>query len=718
MTGPLAAWSGVALALSLAALPAPPPGAASSPAGEDSLQSLFGAVFDTWFPADSLPVDSAVRQWAPVLRDATWKRVQRSADLLGDLALVRERTSRAARDPRSAAPAFERRSLGDRESALVALLRDDRNEVRRAGMRLRNTCLTGVYASQVGRAIAGLDSVSADRPGAGESGAPPGASAPEPPHFPPSWLTHDARMHALVAREGRIDDVIVGSGPSGSVLAHELQRAGHQVVLLEQGSFVIPGAMDTRALPALLESQGRRPSESGSVLFNNAEAVGGGTTVNIDLVYSPDHESVRHQIESWRAAGRIAPHQFEPDSLIAADNWVKMRLLTRAPSAAEINRNNRVLWEGATREGLHPALYELNTYPPGAWPTPGSDKRSAVSGLLLEAIESRTAPLALVPDAHVTRVLTEHAGAERVARGVEFVARAPWNSPAVIADPLHLGLTAGETLRVAADRVILCAGTLGSAAILLRSNLDDPDIGRGIVAHPSVPVIGRFSETVDAERGTPATVHVDDFAVTRGFMFEAMSAPPAYAALMTAGSGRLIFDVVSHYRNLAGFGAMLIDTSSPDNRITLDPRGEPVIHYDLTARDRARLGFAVEEAARVMFRAGALEVFIPSYEPAGGLSNEQGDGCVLTDSSQVRGLGERLRFVPNCTVVTSSHLQSSDKMGSKREGSVVDTHHRVWGVRGLYVADTSVFPSSIGANPMQCAYVFAKLFADELLRTP
>jgi choline dehydrogenase-like flavoprotein len=692
----------LAAACLIAMLVAAPSARAAQP---DSLRPLFEAVFEVWFPADSLTLDELQRVQAHSLRNGLWAQVERSGDLTGDLMTLRARSTAGGGKP----PAFEQRPLAARESMLVALLRSDRNDDRRAAMRLRNACLGAVYGSALGRRIAGLGDAPA-----------PAKDAPEPPRFPATWLRYDAAQRRLAADQGAIDDVIVGSGPAGSVLAHELQRAGRRVVLLEQGSFVIPGAMDTRALSPLLESGGRRASVSGSVLFNNAETVGGGTTVNIDLVFSPENESVQHQIESWRRAGRIGANQYPFDSLVAADEWVKTKLLTRAPSATEINRNNRVLWDGATRAGLHPKLYELNTYPPGAWPTPSSDKRSSVTGLLMEAIEARQQPLALVPDAHVTRVLIDapaNKRGDRVARGVEFVARAPWNGAGVVGDPLRLGLHAGDTVRVEAQRVILCAGTLGSAAILLRSKLDDPDIGRGIVAHPAVPVIGRFPEIVDAQRGTPATVYVDDLAITQGCIFEAMSAPPQYAALMTPATGRLIFDVVSHYRNLAGFGAMLIDESSPDNRITLSAKGDPEIRYELSARDRARLAAAVEEAARIMFRAGALEVSIPSYENAGGISGDR-SGCLFTDSSQVRGLAQRLKFVANCTLVTSAHLQSSNKMGTRAGGSVVGTDHQVWGVRGLYVADTSVFPSSVGANPMQSAYVFAKLFADELTRKP
>jgi choline dehydrogenase-like flavoprotein len=41
---------------------------------------------------------------------------------------------------------------------------------------------------------------------------------------------------------------------------------------------------------------------------------------------------------------------------------------------------------------------------------------------------------------------------------------------------------------------------------------------------------------------------------------------------------------------------------------------------------------------------------------------------------------------------------------------------KFWGTDGLYVVDGSVFPTSIGANPMQSIYTFAKLFADMQVR--
>jgi choline dehydrogenase-like flavoprotein len=60
-------------------------------------------------------------------------------------------------------------------------------------------------------------------------------------------------------------------------------------------------------------------------------------------------------------------------------------------------------------------------------------------------------------------------------------------------------------------------------------------------------------------------------------------------------------------------------------------------------------------------------------------------------------------------------MQATNKMGANERNSVVSRDFRVWGAKSLYVVDGSVFPTSIGANPMQSIYTFAKIFADRMM---
>jgi len=590
---------------------------------------------------------------------------------------------------------FADMSPSERQRALTLLQNCSENEPRRLVTNVRNFYVVKAYGA-IQEPLTGVKL---------SLYAPPDWIERNRPQLPPTRLRYDAGHKEITQAGGPIDYLIVGSGPAGSVLAHELRRGGKQVVLVEKGSFIVPGAMETRLIDDLIDT---RTTEDGAIRVRNGLAVGGGSQVNVDLCFAPTLPEILAKIDGWRHEGRIGKEDFTKQQLASAYEWVKSSVGTRVLSESEINVNNRALWDGAKLAGLHPSLYDLNTYPPGKSPYPVTDKRSSESQLVLEALTDRTNPLGMIPDADVRRVLFD---ANRKAIGIEFRMRAPISDPGVIPDINGFHLPEGTEATIHARNVILSAGSLGSASILLRSGVKNDQIGRGVVLHVSMPIMGLFDGIVDALTGTEASVYVSDKLVTDGYALESMSDQPLYAALMSPGPPTHTFEMVRSYRQLAGFGVMLIDTPSPDNRVTLDKDGEPVIHYVLSEPDKIRFRRGVAEAVRIMFLAGAKQVFLPTTEDI------LGDGVspvILTNPNQATAVEKNLRFIPNQTIITSAHMQATNKMGSNQANSVVSRDFRVWGTNNLFVVDGSVFPTSIGANPMQSIYTFAKIFADRM----
>ncbi|HEY0795552.1 MAG TPA: GMC family oxidoreductase N-terminal domain-containing protein [Acidisarcina sp.] len=453
-----------------------------------------------------------------------------------------------------------------REHILHLLGSCDQNEPRRLAMTARNFYVVETYGA-IGEPLSGVRL---------NLGASHEWIEQHRPKLLPSRLRFDPVRKEISSHDGDKDSVIdylvVGSGPAGSVLAHELRRGGKRVVLVERGSLIVPGSMETRLTEDLIDS---RTSADGSIYIHNGMAVGGGSLVNVDLCFAPTLPEIQTKIESWRRDGRIGLTEFNRREIAAAYGWVKTAIGTRTLSNTEINANNHVLWDGALRAGLHPKLYDLNTYPPGKSPYPVTDKRSSESQLILSALQDVQNPLSILPDADVRRVLFELRDGQQIATGVEVRMRRPIKEDGVIADPNALGLTASETLTIHARNVILSAGALGSPAILLRSGVANDQIGRGVILHPSMPILGKFDRTVDALTGTQASVYVDDHLIDTGYALESMSAAPPYAALMSPGPPMHSLDMVRSFRNLAGFGVMLVDTPSPDNRLVIDDQGEP-----------------------------------------------------------------------------------------------------------------------------------------------
>jgi choline dehydrogenase-like flavoprotein len=671
---------------------------------ETALHAVHNALFASFLPIDELPDDPHAEALLRTARDAIWQQtgnvpaVQALLAPFADLRRFGQACGVANAIAGAGASSFAELSAGKRQQVLVLLQNCSDSAPRRLAATVRNFYIVKGYGAVQGD----LTGVKLDL------FAPPEYIKSHTPHLPPTRLAYDSVKNELVEKDGQpIDVLIVGSGPAGSVLAHELRRNAKRVVLLERGSFVVPGSMETRLIDDLIDT---RTSLDGAIRIRNGMAVGGGSQVNVDLCFAPTSDAIRLKIEGWRKAGQIAPDEFTQAELGHEYEWVKHMIGTRTLSEREINLNNRVLWDGAKLYGLHPKLYDLNTYPPGHSPSPVTDKRSAESQLLIAALEDRSNPLGMLPDADVRRVLFD---GERAA-GVEVQMRSTIPEAGAITDPNGLKLPVGQKFTVHAKTVILSAGALGSPAILLRSGLKNDQIGRGIVLHPSMPIMGRFDHHIDVLTGTEASVYVDDHLADRGYALESMADQPLYAAIMSPGPALHSYQMIKAFRDLAGFGVMLIDTPQANNRLILDEFGAPEINYSLSEPDKRRFAKGVAEAIRIMFKAGAKEVYLPTTESILDQASATTEirPQIFTSAEQAALVEKNLQFIPNRTMVTSAHMQATDKMGAAPENSVVAQDFHVWGTQSLYVVDGSIFPTSVGANPMQSIYTIAKIFAD------
>lgn len=543
------------------------------------------------------------------------------------------------------------------------------------------------------------------------------------PSIAPSRLTYDATRKTIRHRDGAIEYLVVGSGPGGATVASQLQAAGKRVVLIEKGPFVVWGSMTTRSYPRLMFEHDQATTADNAIIVRSGETLGGGSAVNIDLAFSPLESTVQARINAWIADG-LMDAAYSTERLATAYEWVRKTIGTRTLSESELNNDNRALWDGASAYGVEPSLYHLNRFAVGDSPSPVDDKLDAARQLIYPAIADTQNPLGIIPDAVVDEVLFNEDGTR--ATGVRLHTTEPWTAYGnTVVDPSNLGIEPGASVTIEADAVILAAGTIGTTRVLLNTAratpaVANPAIGRGLILHPSFPILGLFDRTINLLEGLDSATFCSSFGVTPGFIYETMGGLPAYGAVLIPGSGKQIYDELAHFNDYVGFGCMLVDTPSDDNRVELDGSGDTVLHYALSDADKDRFRIGVAIGIRMMFLAGAKKVIIPSNENVLGLPDfDPMVGTFLTDISQADAVERAIQFVPNRTVLTSAHLQATNKMGPRGTG-VVSLNHRLWAANGdevanVYVMDSSIFPTSVGANPMQSLYAIARIFSERLI---
>lgn len=504
------------------------------------------------------------------------------------------------------------------------------------------------------------------------------------------------------------DIVIVGSGAAGGVLAATLSElTDKKIIVVEKGGsfgaeFFNQREWDMRVLYA---EQGRRTSADGGIPIRSGECVGGGTTVNFALAFDPS-ERVWN---SWRDKHGVSGFSFDrgaADYGIAGLNMatalaqVRERINVHRVGEDAVNGNNRVLARGCEALGIATKRFELNMRGCVGSGFCGEGcaydaKLGTMITYLADAVERG---VTLIHHCDVERVVFEKRAGAQHAVGIR--GRVRINTPGS-----HRNVVGPGRIEIAAKLVILASGAIGTPVLLQRSGHPDPHsrIGRGLVVHPSLPVIGVFGEELENYRGIPGTIYSDAFAESHHLYLEGLFGHPVYGAVVIPGLGSAHFDVLRNLPRLAGFGIMLVDEVDDANRVEWHAAdAEPRIHYQVTAADKGRLRFGAARGVEVMFGGGATEVLLPSHERIGSLASPR-----FRDPSQARHCAE-LQFIPHRTVLTSSHAQASAKMSDDAQRGVVNSRGESHFVRNLIACDASSFPTSCGVNPMLSVMTMAR----------
>jgi choline dehydrogenase-like flavoprotein len=152
------------------------------------------------------------------------------------------------------------------------------------------------------------------------------------------------------------------------------------------------------------------------------------------------------------------------------------------------------------------------------------------------------------------------------------------------------------------------------------------------------------------------------------------------------------------YQHMSQFGLMVSDVS----RGSVRKRGGQVeIRYDLCEDDVATFKRGIELLCELYVAAGATML----YPPVEGVG-EMAPGALrpLPDDLRARDL-----------TLMAFHPLGTARADARPAHGVVDGDLKLHGVEGIYVADGSVVPSSIGVNPQITIMALATRLAYHLL---
>jgi choline dehydrogenase-like flavoprotein len=486
------------------------------------------------------------------------------------------------------------------------------------------------------------------------------------------------------------DVCVVGSGPGGATAARLLAEAGRDVVVLEEGADRTGAELtqrDGEMYDQLYMDRGGRATDDLAVSVLQGRALGGGAVVNAcDVVPIPDGV-----LAHWRAKFGLA--DLTPEALAPHLEAALADLSANPIGEHQLNAANRLLRRGAEALGLRGEVMRHNRVGCAGLGTcligcPANAKRNPRFVAIPAAI---AAGARFFLRARAVRI--EDGGAEIKRVRVRTLDERGYHER-------------GEW-EVRARTVVVAANAVATPQLLRRSGLGNEHVGRHLMLQPQLPVTALFDERVDAFRGIPqayaitaAELEDDPDHGLWGFRIEAIMGTPGISASLLPAGGAEGKRLMSRYAHMAS--SLLLVPDAPSGEVDLWKDGRPRIRYRQRGDHKARLREAVRMAARVYFAAGAREVWVPV-----------GAGLVLRPGDDLDAV-DGLDFAPARAPLISAHQQGTVRMAPSARDGAADPDGRLYGARGVYVFDSSLFPSSASSHTMTPILTMARWLGSRL----
>lgn len=502
----------------------------------------------------------------------------------------------------------------------------------------------------------------------------------------------------------KCDAVVVGSGSGGGLIAGVLAKAGYKVLVLEKGSYCARSnlsLLEGKTMDQMYLAGGVLATDDMGVILLAGSTVGGGSTIN----WSASIKTPKHVANEW--CDEYELKLFESDLYKEAMEVVCERMGVQS-EVEEEGFNNAVLRRGCKELG-----YPVNNIPRNSPPDhycgwcclgcKDGSKKGTSETWLVDLVNSGNS--AILPGCEAIEVLHKKRRDRNVATGVAFEFQ-------------YMG--AKDICVVESKVTIVACGALSTPNLLKRSGLKNANIGKNLHLHPVTMAWGYFPKTSSSgewpeekktsyEGGimTAMSTTVGNFGKSGyGAVIQTPALHPGmFSSLMPWVSGADIKLRMCKFSRTAHIFALARDQGSGTVNSPYS------ISYQMEAMDEENLKKGIEKILRMLAAAGAEE--IGTHHCKGKTinvkkaSSEEFERFVKEESSRpLRDLS---------TPLSSAHQMGSCRMGIDPKTSVVNQMGETWDVEGLYLADTSVFPTALGVNPMVTVQAIAYCTAQSVL---
>lgn len=522
----------------------------------------------------------------------------------------------------------------------------------------------------------------------------------------PGEIAHDPLPLGLIPgvavsrdMQRSVDVVIIGSGAGGAVTAARMAEAGYRVVILESGAYHARADFtedESRLHEQLYADGAMRTTDDLSFALLQGHTVGGSSAVNwMIMLRTPDYV-----LNEW--AREHGVYGMQPREMTTVFERIERELHSREVPVDAHSANNKLILEGAAALGWRARAAHINALQcvRCGFCGVGCRHNAKQSVLLTYLPRALAAGATLHSDTHVTRIEVRERDSGKGTPPLKRV-YATINSRDANA--------ASHNLIIDAPVVVVAGGAIETPALLQRSGLGGGGVGHWLRLHPTTAVSGVYSQPILASTGIPLSAMCDEFirweGTDYGYWIECPPMHPSFSAAALSGFGP---PHAARMRQLGHLGVLVAltrdgaDRSQSNGRVSVDRAGRTSIRYRLGNEDQRRVRASMVAAARLHLASGAQEIFSLHANPV--VIRSERDLPALAAAS----------LDPNRIAMFSAHVNGTCRMGVDPNRSGATPEGERHGVRGLYISDGSLLPTSLGVNPQETIMAVASVLAERM----
>ena len=482
------------------------------------------------------------------------------------------------------------------------------------------------------------------------------------------------------------DVVIVGAGAGGAAAAKVLSEHGLSVLVIESGPKMSRFKSNYAHTAKYHMQENGSMVASGSTMMPIAagKGVGGSTLINSALSFvAPDDV-----LDGW--ATLLDDDSWSAQNLRATYAEISDAIGVAVTSTAVSGKNNNLIVRGIEKLGWEGGLAPRST--PQCvgcgicyFGCPSNGKASVNLSLLPRAQQFNCT---IQAEAEVIDILVEG----RNVVGIKAIGRNP-----------DTGETGG-ILTIKAKKTVLAAGAIGTPKLLWQCGLAEqisPVVGEGLHVHPGSTLIGIAPETIEMWKGATqgAYCHPPNLP---GVLPHTFSAPPEACLLAAGFVGETWQEGLSLLPNMCGMLVMVSDKGKGSVRAHPDGRANITYHFD--DEDVQRIKDGLVAVSKILFAGGATDLRAPIH------------GVGIINSPEQLDAQLRPCSIQDFTLY-AAHPMSTCRMSESPNTGVINRNGATHNLRNLYIADASVFPTSLGVNPQLSTMVCASHIARKMLHS-